>query len=105
MRYDIYFVAEASSDLDALKANIRAKVKTAVKEHLGNEPTKISKSRIKRLKGLSKPQYRLRIDDIRVYYDVKEAELEVEVLAVIPKEDSEAWLARAGVKDEGNTTD
>ena len=43
----------------------------AIKSHLGTDPTKISKSRIKRLQALSKPQYRLRVDDLRVYYDVK----------------------------------
>ena len=33
----------------------------AIKSHLGTDPTKISKSRIKRLQALSKPQYRLRL--------------------------------------------
>jgi len=38
-----------------------------------HEPTKASKTRIKRLRGLSRPQYRLRVgDDVRVFYDVIE---------------------------------
>ena len=48
-----------------------------------HEPTKVSKSRIKRLRGLSQPQYRLRVGDIRVFYDVTETT--VHVLAIIPK--------------------
>ena len=41
-------------------------VTEAIERHLTHEPTKISKSRIKRLRGLSQPQYRLRVGDIRV---------------------------------------
>ena len=103
MKYDIYFLPEVLADLNALKANVRAKVKDTLKEQLSFEPTKTSKSRIKRLKGLSKPQYRLRVDDIRVYYDVKADPAEVEILAVIPKDESEEWLAKSGVKGDGSS--
>jgi mRNA interferase RelE/StbE len=62
--------------------------------HLRHEPTKISKSRIKRLRGLFRPQYRLRVGEIRIFYDVsKDA---VEVLAIVEKSQSEAWLKEAG---------
>ena len=94
MLYRIYFAPEALDDLNRLRAYERTKVRDSIKEILGTEPTRTSKSRIKRLRGLSKPQYRLRVDDIRVYYDVKGEE--VEVLAVIPKERSEEWLAGVG---------
>ncbi len=43
----------------------------------------ICNDHIKRLRGLKRPQYRLRVDDIRVYYDV--IETNVEVLAIIGK--------------------
>ena len=39
--------------------------------------TKRSKSRIKRLRGLRHPQYRLRIDEIRVFYDVEGDRVEI----------------------------
>jgi len=46
------------------------------------------------LRGTTKPQYRLRIDDYRIFYDVvKET---VEVLAIVHKPDADAWLARHG---------
>jgi hypothetical protein len=41
-------------------------VRDTISRHLRHEPTKVSKSRIKRLRGLSQPQYRLRVGDIRV---------------------------------------
>jgi mRNA interferase RelE/StbE len=45
--------------------------------HLIHEPAKESKSRIKRLKDLSHPQYRLRVDDLRVFYDITENDVVV----------------------------
>jgi mRNA interferase RelE/StbE len=81
-------------DLRALKANVRAAVKEALETHLRHEPTKTSRSRIKRLRGLSKPQYRLRVEDVRVFYDV--AGSTVEVSAIVPKAEAEKWLNQFG---------
>jgi mRNA-degrading endonuclease RelE of RelBE toxin-antitoxin system len=63
----------------------------------------VSKSRIKRLRGLSHPQYRLRVgDDIRVFYDV--AEKAVQVLAIVLKSEADAWLAKHGENDEKSSS-
>jgi mRNA-degrading endonuclease RelE of RelBE toxin-antitoxin system len=94
MRYDIIFAPEAVHDLKRLRANIRAVVKDAIVKHLRHEPTKLSRSRIKRLKGLAQPQYRLRIDEVRVFYDVNEDR--VEILAIVAKADASSWLAKVG---------
>jgi mRNA-degrading endonuclease RelE of RelBE toxin-antitoxin system len=96
MRFEIELAPEAVQDLERLKPNLRAQVKGAMETHLRHEPTKTSKSRIKRLRGLSKPQYRLRVDTVRVFYDISKAK--VQVLAIVLKGDAEAWLARAGEK-------
>ena len=101
MRYEIVLAPEAEEDFKRLKANVRAEVRDALEEHLRHEPTKVSKSRIKRLRGYSRPQYRLRIgDDIRVFYDV--AEDTVEVLAIVPKSEAKDWLQRYGEDDEAS---
>ena len=94
MRYNIVLAPEAVDDLTLLKANVRAKVKQGIEEHLRHEPTKISKSRIKRLRGLRRPQYRLRVDEVRVFYDVVGDA--VEVLAIVAKSEAEKWLAQFG---------
>src|SRR5689334_6600036 len=94
MRFDILLSPEAVADLRALKANARATVKEALEMHLRHEPTKTSRSRIKRLRGLSKPQYRLRVEDVRVFYDV--AGSTVEVLAIVPKAEADKWLNQFG---------
>jgi mRNA interferase RelE/StbE len=101
MRYEIILAHEAVEDLDRLSATMRAKVKDALETHLRHEPTKTSKSRIKRLRGLSKPQYRLRVEDTRVFYDV--ANERVEILAIVAKSDAATWLEEWGESDEGST--
>ena len=94
MRFEIILAPEAAEDLRRLKANLRAPVKEALETHLRHEPTKTSRSRIKRLRGLSRPQYRLRVDEVRVFYDVSGST--VEVLAIVAKSEAESWLAQFG---------
>jgi mRNA-degrading endonuclease RelE of RelBE toxin-antitoxin system len=94
MRFEIVLSPEAVDDLQALEANERTAVKDALETHLRHEPTKTSRSRIKRLRGLSKPQYRLRVEEVRVFYDVVGST--VEVLAIVPKPEAESWLSQSG---------
>ena len=92
MRREIILAPEAAADFKALRAFDRAVVRDAMEGHLRHEPTKTSRSRIKRLKGVQRPQYRLRVEDIRIFYDVTEDA--VEVLAIVPKAGAAAWLKR-----------
>ena len=92
MRYDIIFTPEALKDLKALRGADRAKIQEAVAVHLRHEPTKLSKSRNKRLRQLKHPQFRLRVDELRIFYDV--IENQVEVLAIITKSNSDEWLTQ-----------
>ena len=92
MRYEIVLAPEALEDLRRLRARTRAIVRDALETHLRHEPTKTSRSRIKRLRGRERPQYRLRIEDHRVFYDVVEGR--VEVLAIVAKGHADEWLAR-----------
>jgi mRNA interferase RelE/StbE len=81
-------------DLGALTVNIRTMVRSALETHLRHEPEKASRSRIKRLRGLRRPQYRLRVGEVRVFYDVSGTT--VEVLAIVAKSEAESWLAQFG---------
>ncbi len=94
MAFEIILAPEAIRDLEKLKANLRAEVREAIERHLRNLPTKISKARIKRLRGVSRPQFRLRVRGVRVYYDV--VATEVHILAIVSKEDAEDWLREVG---------
>ena len=94
MRFEILLAPEAVEDLRRLKAGERTAVKEALETHLRHGPTKTSRSRIKRLRGIARPQYRLRVEEVRVFYDVSGST--VEVLAIVPKSGAESWLARYG---------
>jgi len=92
MRYEAVLAPEAAKAFKALPAYHRAEVRDALERALRDEPTRVSKSRIKRLRGLSQPQYRLRVGEVRVFYDVtREA---VEVLAIVTKAEAARWLAQ-----------
>jgi mRNA interferase RelE/StbE len=94
MRFEIFIAQEAVEDLKRLKAHVRSEVREAIEQDLRHEPRKASKSRIKRLRGLSRPQFRLRVGEIRVFYDVSERS--VEVLAIVAKAEAESWLDQFG---------
>jgi mRNA interferase RelE/StbE len=94
MAFKIILAPEAVTALKKLAVPERRGVTEALEVHLTHEPTKVSKSRIKRLRGLSQPQYRLRIGDIRVFYDVTETQ--VQVLAIVTKAEAQGWLDAQG---------
>ncbi len=94
MAFEIILAPQAAASLKNLPVPVRTGVRAALELHLTHEPTKVSKSRLKRLRGLSQPQYRLRVGDIRVFYDV--AETQVQILAVVTKADAQAWLDEQG---------
>jgi mRNA-degrading endonuclease RelE of RelBE toxin-antitoxin system len=93
MAFAIVLAPEAVEDLKRLTANVRATVRAALETHLRHEPEKTSRSRIKRLRGVLRPQYRLRVGEVRVFYDVSGTT--VEVLAIVAKTEAESWLARS----------
>jgi len=94
MPFDIVLAPEAVEDFKALRANVRADIRTALETHLRHEPEKLSRSRIKRLRGLRQPQYRLRVGEVRIFYDVTAAT--VQVLAIVTKLEADSWLAQFG---------
>ena len=102
MPYPIILAPEAVEDLRNLKAYVRSAVKEAIETHLRHEATKTSRSRIKRLRGLSRPQFRLRVGEVRIFYDVREKA--VEILAIVPKSEAKTWLEKAGESNERNST-
>ena len=97
MRFEIVVAPAAAAAMRRLDARTRSEVRDQIELHLRHEPTKVSKSRIKRLRGLRQPQYRLRVGEIRVFYDVVEAE--VHVLAIVEKAQTYEWLNEQGTPE------
>jgi mRNA interferase RelE/StbE len=102
-RYELILAPEAVLDLKSLKASVRAQVRDALENYLRHDPAKTSMSRIKRLRGLSRPQFRLRVlDEIRVFYDITGHQ--VEILAIVTKSSADKWLKQHGESDETDRT-
>jgi len=94
MRYEIIFSPEAAEDFKSLKAHLRSLVRDEIERHLRFEPKKESKIPIKKLKKINRPQYRLRVDEIRIFYDGRGNQ--VEILAIIQKPEAASWLESIG---------
>jgi mRNA interferase RelE/StbE len=92
MRFEIVLAPEAVEDLRMLRADVRATVRDALETHLRHEPGKTSRSRIKRMRGLLRPQYRLRVGEVRIFYDISGTT--VEILAIVAKSETASWLAQ-----------
>ena len=99
MRYEIVIARSAQDDFRRLDARRRSSVKAAMRKHLGATPKRESKSRIKRLRQVRHPQYRLRVDRVRVFYDVNDEQRRVEVLGIVMKPQATEWLRQHGVAE------
>jgi mRNA interferase RelE/StbE len=101
MTFRIVIAPEAVAALRAIRVYDRARILEAIERHLRHEPMRTSRSRIKALRDLRHPQYRLRIDEHRVFYDLDEDC--VEIVAVVSKQEAADWLERwgIGVEQEG----
>ena len=89
--YTIILKRSAIADLDGLRKYDATQIANAMERHLQHDPTKESKSRIKRLRGLSSPDYRLRVGDYRVFYAVDEDGRRVDVLRVMHKDQTASY--------------
>jgi len=94
MRYEIILAPEAIEDFRRLSARDRSTLRDAIERHLRHEPERVSQSGIKRLRGISRPQYRLRVGEIRVFYDIGGES--VEILAIVLKSQASEWLDQFG---------
>ncbi len=96
MPFTIEIALQAETDLAAMKAFHRTELLDAIDQHLTHAPTTLSRSRIKRLRLLDSPAYRLRVGDYRVYYDVDEVAFTVKVLRILSKAASLDYLRGVG---------
>ena len=83
--YEIRYADEAFADIRGLRTFDQRKVMEGIELHLTQQPRLVSRSRIKAMVQPFWSQYRLRIDDFRVYYDVDDESHLVHVLRVLMK--------------------
>src|SRR5574337_228196 len=89
--YKIVLKRNAMADLDVLRKYDATHIADTMEKHLQHDPTKESKSRIKRLRGISNPDYRLRVGDYRVFYVVDEDGRRIDVLRVMHKDQTRVY--------------
>ncbi len=85
MEYEIVITRAADEDLAALSAFDRNIILDAIELHLKHQRKLESRSRIKRLVQPAISEFRLRVGDFRVYYDVIDDDRRVVVLHVYDK--------------------
>ncbi len=90
MPYDIRYSDEAIEQLKGLRAFDRTAILDQIEQVLGVNPTTESKARIKRLHEPAPTQYRLRVGEFRVFYDVDGQA--VLIIQVLSKQDSSDYL-------------
>ena len=93
-RHEIRLKSSTVRDMDRLRKYDAAGVADGMETHLEREPMKVSKSRIRRLRGINDPDYRLRIGDYRVFYKVRGCR--VDVLRVMHKNDTHEYYEELG---------
>jgi mRNA interferase RelE/StbE len=93
VEFRIDVTEQAEHDLDEIRPYYRRQLLDGLEEHLRHAPTQESRARIKRLRLLDSPAYRLRFGDYRVFYDVNDVSAVVTLLRVLSKEASLAYLA------------
>lgn len=84
-RYELVLKRGAIEDLDRLRRYDATQIADAMEKHLTYEPMKESRTRIKRLRSVSEPDYRLRVGNYRVFYSIREQERRVDVLRIMHK--------------------
>ena len=95
--YTIFLKRSAIGDLDALRRYDAMQIADAMERHLRHDPTKESKSHIKRLRGISNPDYRLRVGEYRVFYVVDEDARRVDVLRIMHKDQTLPYYKELGL--------
>ena len=71
MPYRLRYSPEALNDLKRVRSHDRAAILDQIQRLLTVNPTLESQARIKKLREPAPTQYRLRVGEIRVFYNVK----------------------------------
>ena len=89
MSFQFRYTQDALDELTVLRAFDRNRVMIGIVTHLTHQPTKESRSRIKKMEQPFWSEYRLRVDEFRVYYQVDHSTQTVNILHVLSKDTEE----------------
>jgi mRNA interferase RelE/StbE len=75
--FQIEFKPQAVKDLKKIKRYHATVIVDAIERHLAQEPERITRGSIRRLRGQQQTTFRLRVEEYRVFYDVREDRVEI----------------------------
>jgi addiction module RelE/StbE family toxin len=84
--FRIEFKPQALTDLKRIKRYYATAIVDAIERHLAEEPERITRGSIRRLRGQQQTTFRLRVGEHRVFYDVQEDR--VEIVRIFHKEET-----------------
>jgi len=90
-KFEIILKQSAVHDMDGLRKYDATAIADSMEKHLVHKPDKVSKSRIKKLRGIKDPDYRLRVGKYRIFYTIEEDEGRVVVLRVMHKDQTHEY--------------
>jgi mRNA-degrading endonuclease RelE of RelBE toxin-antitoxin system len=90
MPYEIRYSTESVEQLKKLRVFDRTTILDQIEQILSVNPTIVSKARVKRLREPAPTQFRLRVGEFRVFYDVVEEA--VLIIQILSKQDSADYL-------------
>jgi len=93
MVYEIRYSEEAVQQLRGLRAFEQVAILDQIEQVLGVNPTLESKARLKRLRLPAPTEYRLRVGEFRVFYDVEGQT--VHIVHVLSKEHAIRYLGES----------
>ena len=103
MAFQIRYSKESVEQLRKLDARDRSEIRDHIEKFLATHPTTTSKARIKRLRQPAPTEYRLRVRDFRVYYDIDQQT--VYIVQILSKEDSISYLLKLQESNDEHTND
>jgi mRNA-degrading endonuclease RelE of RelBE toxin-antitoxin system len=89
--HTIEFVAEARVDLESLRKFDQVRVIAAIENQLIHEPTQVTRNR-KRLRPNQLAEWVLRVENIRIFYDVIVDPPRVKIVAIGQKEANDLYI-------------
>jgi mRNA interferase RelE/StbE len=90
MPYEIRYSNEALDQLRMIRNFDRTTILDQIEQVLAVNRTIVSRARVKRLREPAPTQYRLRVGEFRVFYDVEEET--VLIIQILNKQESQDYL-------------
>ena len=93
MPYELRYSDTAVEQLKKFRAFDRTAILDQIERVLGVNPTLESKARVKRLRQPAPTEYRLRVGEFRVFYDVEEQA--VYIVQILSRQEAIGYLEEA----------